>query len=87
MTKFDCDNFLSLVEHFKRGHLENTHLLYKEKYRQLVRAIPRLSAPSHHLLGKISAMGTFLSMKHLCLSSKWPTMMEITYALKRRMFP
>ena len=30
--------------------------------RQLVRSIPRLSASSHHLLGKISTMGTFFCM-------------------------
>ena len=55
--------------------------------RQLVRSIPRLSAPSRHLLGKISAMGTFFSTRHLCLQSKWPTIMEITDVSQRRMLP
>ena len=56
-------------------------------HRQLLCSIPRLSAPSCHLLGKISTMGTFFSMRHLCLQSKWPTMMEITDVLQRIMFP
>ena len=37
------------------------------RQKQLVRSIPRLSAPSCHLLGKINAMGTFYSTRHLCL--------------------
>ena len=32
-------------------------------------------------------MGTFFSTRHTCLQSKWPTMMEITDVLQRRMFP
>ena len=37
------------------------------KHRQLVVSIPRLSVPSCHLLGKINVMGTFFSIRHLCL--------------------
>ena len=55
--------------------------------KQLVRSIPRLSALYCLLLGKINAMGTFLSMKHLCLQSTWLTMMEITDVSQRKMFP
>ena len=36
-------------------------------HKQLVRSIPRLSAPSCHPLGKINAMGTFFFIRHLCL--------------------
>ena len=50
---------------------------------QLVVSIPRLSAPSCHLLGKIN----ILSMRHLCLQSKWLTMMEITDVILRKTFP
>ena len=32
-------------------------------------------------------MGTFFCMRHLCLQSKWLTMMEFTDVLQRRMFP
>ena len=41
----------------------------------------------HHILGKINAMGTFFSTSHLCLQSKWLTVMEITDVLQRRMLP
>ena len=37
--------------------------------KQLVVSIPRLSAPSCHLLGKINAMGTFFSIWHAFLIS------------------
>ena len=46
-------------------NLQNTCIA--SQHRQLVHSIPRLSAPSHHLLGKINAMGTFFSLRHLCL--------------------
>ena len=36
-------------------------------------SIPRLSAPSYHLLGKINAMQTLNSTRRLCLLSKWLT--------------
>ena len=36
-------------------------------------SISRLSAQSCHLLGKIIAMGTFFSMRQLCLQSKETT--------------
>ena len=36
-------------------------------HRQLVVSIPRLSVPFCHLLGKINAMGTFFSTRHLYL--------------------
>ena len=32
--------------------------------------------PSYHLLGKINAMGTLFSTRHLCLQLKWPTITE-----------
>ena len=38
-------------------------------YRQLVVSIPRISAPSCHLMGKINAMGTFFSTRHLWFPS------------------
>ena len=59
----------------------------RQRHRQLVRSIPRLSAPACHLLGKINAMRAFFSTRHLCLQPKWQTMMEITDVLQRRMFP
>ena len=41
------------------------------RHGRLVVSIPRLSAPSRHLLDKINAMGTFFSMvSHLCLIEK-----------------
>ena len=42
-------------------------------HKQLVVSIPRLSAPSYHLLGKINAMQTLNSTRRLCLLSKWLT--------------
>ena len=54
---------------------------------QLLVSIPRLSAPSCHLVGKINALGTFFSTRQLCLQSKWPTSMKITDVSYRRMFP
>ena len=53
---------------------------------QFERIKPSVSAPSCHLLGKINAMETFFSTIHLCLQSKWLTMMEITDVMQRRMF-
>ena len=47
-------------------------------HKELVRSILRLSAPSCYLLGKINSMETIFSTRHLCLLSKWPTMMEST---------
>ena len=52
-------------------------------HRQLVVSIPRLTASSCHLLGKINAMGTLFSMRQLCLQSKWPTITEITDVTQR----
>ena len=66
--------------HFTRVGLPS-RLFY---HKQPLHSIPRLSAPSCHLLGKINAMGTFfsmISMRHLCLKSKW---LDV---LQRRMFP
>ena len=48
--------------------------LYQD-HRQFMVSISRLSAPSCHLLGK-NAMGTFFSMRQLCLQSKWHTITE-----------
>ena len=45
------------------------------------RLLSRLSAPFCHLPGKINAMGTFFSTWHLCLLSKWPTIMEIVITI------
>ena len=42
-------------------------------YKSLWFLFPRLSSPSCHLLGKINATGTFLSMQHLCFHSELPT--------------
>ena len=56
-------------------------------HRKLVVSIPRLSAPFCHLLGKINAMGTFFSMRQLCLQSKCLIFMEITDVAYRKMFP
>ena len=36
-------------------------------HKQLVPSIPRLSAPSSHLLSKMNALGTYFSTRHLCL--------------------
>ena len=56
-------------------------------HRQLVVTIPRLSATSCHLLGKINAAGTFFSTRHLWFPS-WAAILTInTDVSKRRMFP
>ena len=55
--------------------------MWKALYHKLLGvSIPRLLAPSHHLLSKINAnaRGTFFSMRHLCLQSKWSTITENT---------
>ena len=59
----------------------------KQNHRQLVRSIPRLSAPSCHLLDKINAMGTFFSLRQLCLQSIWLTFMKIKDVTQNRLFP
>ena len=43
----------------------NTPTKLDKEVRTCTTAIPRLSAPSRHLLGKISTMGTFFSTRHL----------------------
>ena len=50
-------------------------------HRQLVRSIPRLSAPSCHLLGKISAMGTNSLRDIYVYSQNGQPLMEITDVL------
>ena len=45
-------------------------------HKQLVVSIPKLSAPSCHLLGKINAVGTFFSMIYLWFPS-WSAILTI----------
>ena len=58
-----------------------------ESFKTASVSIPRLSAPSCQLLGKINTIGAFFSTRQLCLQSKWPTILEIIDVSQRRMFP
>ena len=64
--------------------LQHSCGLVSKHHRQIVIFIPRLSAPFCHLLGKTNPMGTFFSMWHLCLLSRWPKITNVTHKI---MFP